>query len=74
MNLVEHQAARIDPLVFLDRHFLDAFAVENGLRIHVHLFPEAIRVEAPAGSRLLDGRDVQGDISFSQALAVLMKP
>ena len=73
-NLVEHQANRIDPLVFLDRHFLDAFAASTDLRLAVHLLPEEVRVEAPPGARLLDGREISGGVTLNQAIAVLVKP
>jgi len=74
LELVEHQAKRIDPLVFLDRSFLEMFAARNELRSLTRVRPEDIALEAAPGARLLDGRELTGKVSFWQAIAVMEKP
>jgi SAM-dependent methyltransferase len=73
-NFVEHQAQRIDPLVFLDANFIQAFATGNDLSVRLNLSPEEVRLEDTRHSRLLDGRDVGGKLTLNQAVAVLSKP
>jgi SAM-dependent methyltransferase len=74
LDLVEHQAQRIDPLVFLGRNFINTFATGNGLTLRLILSPEEARLENAENSHLLDGRDVEGKLALNQALALLSKP
>jgi SAM-dependent methyltransferase len=74
LNLVEHQAQRIDPLVFLNRDFIETFATGNGLTLKLNLSPEEARTNDTRRFRLLDGREVEDKLTLNQALAILSKP
>jgi SAM-dependent methyltransferase len=73
-DLSKHSHTRIDPLVFLDASFLSFFAEDSGMRIAEHLPPDAVHANAPLGSRLLDGRSIEGPLSLGQTICVLEKP
>ena len=74
LQLVEHQAQRIDPLVFMDRNFIEAFATGNGLTLKLNLSPEEARSDEARHYHLLDGREIEDKLALNQALAVLSKP
>ena len=74
LNLVEHQAQRIDPLVFLNRDFVETFATGNALTLEINLSPEEARTNDTRRLRLLDGREIGKNLALNQALAILSKP
>jgi SAM-dependent methyltransferase len=73
LNLVEHQAKRLDPLVFLDPYFLEALATLNSLVVSLRLDPHEAELDVASGSHLLDGREIYGPISLGQAIAIFTK-
>lgn len=71
LNLVEHQKKRIDPLVFLDRQYVEFFAAENRFKNLKFIRPEEIHIYSEPGSKLQDGREVSTGVGFSQMICVM---
>ena len=72
-DLVEHQNRRIDPLVFLDRNFLDFFLTDVGFATPQYFTPDQSRIVFPPDTKLLDGRSLTGTFGLNQAMLVVQK-
>ena len=72
-DLTVHWQKRHDPLVFLDETFLTFFARSAGLQIVEFVPPSSAQCDVPAGTRLLDGRELSGPLSLGQTLCILQK-
>ena len=73
-DLVQHHEQRIDPLVFLDRNFIDFFAANAGFTDVRHISPEHASVVTDGEVRLKDGRVHTGPFGLNQAMTVVRKP
>jgi ubiquinone/menaquinone biosynthesis C-methylase UbiE len=72
-DLTVHWQKRLDPLVFLDETFLTYFARSARLRIVAFVPPTGAQCDAPAGARLLDGREIEGPLGLGQTLCLMEK-
>lgn len=73
LNLVENQNVRIDPLVFLDRSFMNFFAAELGFNNTSFISPDVSQVENNQRIATKDGRVLSEGLSLNQSLCITKK-